>query len=145
MGLAILVVGMFWMMLPMVNSCTKIVQDLNVLHHEMRSVSQAITRYRMDKGSYPPTLENLVPGYVTQRESLKWSQNPTGADFKYTRPIGGAEDSGTAALLEYAMPFRMSDNRTAPLLVRLMANGEFAREEIPEQCRALVDATRASP
>jgi hypothetical protein len=121
----------------LINSCTKIVQDLEVLHHEMRTVAQAITRYQSEKGSYPQTLQALVPTYITQRDSLKWSQNLTGPEFKYTRPTNDANDAVSSAMLEYAMPFRTADDRTAPLLVRLMANGEFAPENIPEQCRRL--------
>ncbi len=128
-------VMILYFVMPMMNTCMKIDSDLSALHQEMQTVAQAVNRHKDEKGSYPQTLSALVPTYVSSADSLKWSQNSQGPVFKYTRPTAtGAAD---APMVEYAMPYTLSDGKTAPILVRLLRSGQFAPEQIPEQCRQI--------
>ena len=141
LSLVILGAVLLYMFMPLMNTSTRIEADLSVLRQEIQAVGQAINRYREANGSFPATLNALVPKFLSSTDSLKSSQHPTGPAFKYTRPTASSPQD--VAILEYAMPFRLPDGNTAPILVRLLRNGQFAREEIPEPYGGVVDALRA--
>ena len=141
LSLAILGAVLLYMFMPLMNTSTKIVADLGVLRQEMQSVGQAINQHKEATGSFPATLNALVPKYLSSADSLKSSQHPNGPVFKYTRPT--ASSPLDVPILEYAMPVRLPDGSTAPILVRLLRNGQFTREQIPEPYGDVVEALRA--
>ena len=140
LSLAILGAAMIYMFMPLMNTSTKIDAELGVLRQDMQTVGQAINEYREANGTFPATLKALVPKYLSGAESLKSSQHPSGPEFKYTRPAASSPED--APILEYAMPFRLPDGSTAPILMRLLRSGQFAREEIPEPYGNFIEALR---
>jgi hypothetical protein len=138
LSLAILIAAVFVIVMPQIkplfSECMKLESDVSIVQQEMKAVLRAIDRYREAKGRYPSSLEELLPKYISDRSELKFSQNQPGPVFKYTAPTGQSDDT---PILEYALTYRLLDNRTIPIPVRLTKRGDFDTVAVPDQCRAL--------
>ena len=121
---------------PLISECMKFESDTTLIQDQMRSTLRAIERYREARGAFPPNLDALVPTYVRDQKLLRYSQNPQGPVFKYTKPSDS--DDAASVILEYALTFRLIDNRTIPIPMRLSRDGAFSAVAVPEQCRNLI-------
>ena len=143
LSLAILVAAVLFIFMPqfrpMISECMKIEAEVAMIQREMQLTLGSLQRYREANGKYPPTLQALVPAYVSDASALRFSQNARGPLFKYTVPSGTTADQ--FPVLEYALTYKMPDNRTIPIPVRLAPSGEFNKDAVPEQCRAFLRQT----
>jgi len=51
------------------------------LKNDLATLDQAIATYKLEQGSVPESLNNLVPDYIAQNKGFKDAKN---ADFQYT-------------------------------------------------------------